>query len=125
MKVGAETQTQPHPQASPAQCPAAQGLPASPPFLPQGTVLCDIILLNFLKGADQYKAKKFEEVSGPRKGIETGQGGLLGPRHSQRPQGLTFQGLLKGSSLGLSAHWGSPPEGVWLRVGSVRTLGVL
>lgn len=28
----------------------------------QGTVLCDIILLNFLKGADQYKAKKFEEV---------------------------------------------------------------
>ncbi|XP_018424125.1 PREDICTED: P2X purinoceptor 3 [Nanorana parkeri] len=28
-----------------------------------GTVLCDIILLNFLKGADQYKAKKFEEIS--------------------------------------------------------------
>ncbi|KPP73760.1 P2X purinoceptor 3-like [Scleropages formosus] len=28
----------------------------------QGTVLCDIILLNFLKGAQQYKAKKFEEV---------------------------------------------------------------
>ncbi|XP_061465603.1 P2X purinoceptor 3 isoform X3 [Rhineura floridana] len=28
-----------------------------------GTVLCDIILLNFLKGADQYKAKKFEQVS--------------------------------------------------------------
>lgn len=28
-----------------------------------GTVLCDIILLHFLKGADQYKAKKFEEVS--------------------------------------------------------------
>ncbi|KAG7281830.1 hypothetical protein CRUP_030340 [Coryphaenoides rupestris] len=27
-----------------------------------GTVLCDIILLNFMKGADQYKAKKFEEV---------------------------------------------------------------
>ncbi|KAA8594408.1 hypothetical protein FQN60_011543, partial [Etheostoma spectabile] len=26
-----------------------------------GTVLCDIILLNFLKGAEQYKAKKFEE----------------------------------------------------------------
>uniref|UniRef100_A0A4W4G6N6 P2X purinoceptor n=1 Tax=Electrophorus electricus TaxID=8005 RepID=A0A4W4G6N6_ELEEL len=26
------------------------------------TVLCDIILLNFLKGAEQYKAKKFEEV---------------------------------------------------------------
>ncbi|KAJ8371874.1 hypothetical protein AAFF_G00299120 [Aldrovandia affinis] len=29
-----------------------------------GTVLCDIILLNFLKGADKYKAMKFEEVSG-------------------------------------------------------------
>ncbi|XP_048217664.1 P2X purinoceptor 3 isoform X2 [Perognathus longimembris pacificus] len=28
-----------------------------------GTVLCDIILLNFLKGADQYKARKFEEVN--------------------------------------------------------------
>lgn len=28
----------------------------------QGAVLCDVILLNFLKGADQYKAKKFEEV---------------------------------------------------------------
>lgn len=27
------------------------------------TVLCDIILLNFLRGAEQYKAKKFEEVS--------------------------------------------------------------
>ncbi|KAK2852392.1 hypothetical protein Q7C36_007593 [Tachysurus vachellii] len=28
-----------------------------------GAVLCDIILLNFLKGADLYKARKFEEVS--------------------------------------------------------------
>ncbi|XP_072252524.1 P2X purinoceptor 3a [Leuresthes tenuis] len=28
-----------------------------------GSVLCDIILLNFLKGAEQYKAKKFEEVT--------------------------------------------------------------
>uniref|UniRef100_A0AAY4BNY0 P2X purinoceptor n=1 Tax=Denticeps clupeoides TaxID=299321 RepID=A0AAY4BNY0_9TELE len=28
-----------------------------------GTVLCDLILLNFLKGAEQYKAKKFEEVT--------------------------------------------------------------
>uniref|UniRef100_A0A3B4AE42 Uncharacterized protein n=1 Tax=Periophthalmus magnuspinnatus TaxID=409849 RepID=A0A3B4AE42_9GOBI len=27
-----------------------------------GTVFCDIILLNFLKGAKQYKARKFEEV---------------------------------------------------------------
>lgn len=29
----------------------------------QATVVCDIILLNFLKGAKQYKAKKFEEVT--------------------------------------------------------------
>ncbi|XP_048826589.1 P2X purinoceptor 3-like isoform X2 [Brienomyrus brachyistius] len=28
-----------------------------------GTVLCDIILLHFLKGSDQYKAKKFEQVT--------------------------------------------------------------
>ncbi|KAK2849079.1 hypothetical protein Q5P01_008913 [Channa striata] len=28
-----------------------------------GSVLCDVILLNFMKGAEQYKAKKFEEVS--------------------------------------------------------------
>uniref|UniRef100_A0A8C6KPP2 Purinergic receptor P2X, ligand-gated ion channel, 3a n=1 Tax=Nothobranchius furzeri TaxID=105023 RepID=A0A8C6KPP2_NOTFU len=27
-----------------------------------GTVVCDVILLNFLRGAEQYKAKKFEEV---------------------------------------------------------------
>ncbi|XP_043112535.1 P2X purinoceptor 3a isoform X1 [Puntigrus tetrazona] len=27
------------------------------------TVFCDIILLNFLKGAEEYKAKKFEEVT--------------------------------------------------------------
>lgn len=26
-------------------------------------MLCDIILLNFLKGAEHYKARKFEEVS--------------------------------------------------------------
>lgn len=35
---------------------------ASPSLCLQGTVLCDVILLNFLKGAEQYKAKKFEEV---------------------------------------------------------------
>uniref|UniRef100_A0A8C6KSW0 Purinergic receptor P2X, ligand-gated ion channel, 3a n=1 Tax=Nothobranchius furzeri TaxID=105023 RepID=A0A8C6KSW0_NOTFU len=29
-----------------------------------GTVVCDVILLNFLRGAEQYKAKKFEEVFG-------------------------------------------------------------
>uniref|UniRef100_A0A7N6B6U6 P2X purinoceptor n=1 Tax=Anabas testudineus TaxID=64144 RepID=A0A7N6B6U6_ANATE len=28
-----------------------------------GSVLCDVILLNFMKGAEQYKAKKFEEVN--------------------------------------------------------------
>lgn len=55
----------------------------------QGTVLCDIILLNFLKGADQYKAKKFEEVSwggvGCRcmRGERTGQGVALGPGDSR------------------------------------------
>ncbi|XP_074951449.1 P2X purinoceptor 3 isoform X1 [Phalacrocorax aristotelis] len=32
-----------------------------------GTVLCDIILLNFLKGAEHYKACKFEEV--PEAGV--------------------------------------------------------
>lgn len=59
-------------EGSPAHCPAVQWPPEpvaschTEPVLPlllQGTVLCDIILLNFLKGADQYKAKKFEEVS--------------------------------------------------------------
>lgn len=43
-----------------------QGAPCSPfpiTAAPQGTVLCDIILLNFLKGAEHYKARKFEEVS--------------------------------------------------------------
>ncbi|KAI4893787.1 hypothetical protein NFI96_033978 [Prochilodus magdalenae] len=28
------------------------------------TIFCDIILLNFMKGSEKYKAKKFEEVSG-------------------------------------------------------------
>ncbi|XP_072420844.1 P2X purinoceptor 3b [Chiloscyllium punctatum] len=28
-----------------------------------GAVVCDLILLNFVKGADKYKARKFEEVS--------------------------------------------------------------
>uniref|UniRef100_A0A8C7XW42 P2X purinoceptor n=1 Tax=Oryzias sinensis TaxID=183150 RepID=A0A8C7XW42_9TELE len=37
-----------------------------------GTVLCDIILLNFLKGAEQYKAKKFEEVKCFRSGKNMG-----------------------------------------------------
>ncbi|KAJ8795856.1 hypothetical protein J1605_002618 [Eschrichtius robustus] len=42
---------------------AAPDLLQSPRYKVPGTVLCDIILLNFLKGADQYKAKKFEEVN--------------------------------------------------------------
>ncbi|XP_041038513.1 P2X purinoceptor 3-like, partial [Carcharodon carcharias] len=29
-----------------------------------GAVVCDLILLNFIKGADKYKARKFEEVGG-------------------------------------------------------------
>lgn len=36
-------------------------------------MLCDIILLNFLKGAEHYKARKFEEVSseaGTFRGLE-------------------------------------------------------
>lgn len=59
------TRASPHPPCArgPA-CPLLRQLRARPPLLFQGTVLCDIILLNFLKGADQYKAKKFEEVSG-------------------------------------------------------------
>lgn len=49
-------------------------------------MLCDIILLNFLKGAEHYKARKFEEVShgagaavgpGPRRGAGTTLGGGL------------------------------------------------
>ncbi|KAG9272211.1 P2X purinoceptor 3-like [Astyanax mexicanus] len=35
------------------------------------TVFCDIILLNFLNGSEQYKAKKFEEVSGPAQRSES------------------------------------------------------
>uniref|UniRef100_A0A8V5FVX2 P2X purinoceptor n=1 Tax=Melopsittacus undulatus TaxID=13146 RepID=A0A8V5FVX2_MELUD len=38
-----------------------------------GTVLCDIILLNFLKGAEHYKARKFEEVSGAGAAMGLGQ----------------------------------------------------
>ncbi|XP_014796144.1 PREDICTED: P2X purinoceptor 3 [Calidris pugnax] len=41
--------------------------PPSQRCRPQGTVLCDIILLNFLKGAEHYKARKFEEV--PEAGV--------------------------------------------------------
>lgn len=51
-----------------------------------GTVLCDIILLNFLKGADQYKAKKFEEVS--ERQIETSLAQSPGSQLSLKP-GIT------------------------------------
>lgn len=43
-------------------------------------MLCDIILLNFLKGAEHYKARKFEEVSG-----EAGTFWGLGPCWGGRP----------------------------------------
>lgn len=46
----------------PGGCPIARA-PHPDTATPQGTVLCDIILLNFLKGAEHYKARKFEEVS--------------------------------------------------------------
>ncbi|XP_030595688.1 P2X purinoceptor 3a [Archocentrus centrarchus] len=48
-----------------------------------GTVLCDVILLNFLKGADQYKAKKFEQVSEVQ--IETSVTQSLGSQLSLKP----------------------------------------
>lgn len=44
-------------------------------------MLCDIILLNFLKGAEHYKARKFEEVSygaGAATGLGPCQGHLWG-----------------------------------------------
>ncbi|XP_053923402.1 P2X purinoceptor 3 isoform X2 [Cuculus canorus] len=37
-----------------------------------GTVLCDIILLNFLEGAERYKAHKFEEVPAPGEPVPHG-----------------------------------------------------
>lgn len=66
----------PHSTGSP-QCSAASR---------QGTVLCDIILLNFLKGAEHYKARKFEEVGvglrlpWGRRGAGTMLGSPLGER---------------------------------------------
>ncbi|KAJ1074944.1 hypothetical protein K5549_000918 [Capra hircus] len=63
----------PRPESRAGAEPCSPGSGARPPPRPsplpripsaaEGTVLCDIILLNFLKGADQYKARKFEEVS--------------------------------------------------------------
>uniref|UniRef100_A0ABI7YK32 P2X purinoceptor n=2 Tax=Felis catus TaxID=9685 RepID=A0ABI7YK32_FELCA len=90
-----------------------------------GTVLCDIILLNFLKGADQYKAKKFEEVS-------WGGWGQANERwrdragSGTRPQGLSiappFGDFFRG------AHWasvqvGGPEKRDLAKMGSVETLG--
>lgn len=93
----------------PARSSPRRAAPLSPPCLfLQGTVLCDIILLNFLKGADQYKAKKFEEVSW----------GGWGQAHERwrdraesgtRPQGLSiappFGDFFRG------AHWASVQVG--------------
>ncbi|KAM9606912.1 P2X purinoceptor 3 isoform 3-T3 [Morphnus guianensis] len=59
-----------------------------------GTVLCDIILLNFLKGAEHYKARKFEEVSrgaGATVGLGPERGHLgvgAGSSHTGRCVGL-------------------------------------
>ncbi|XP_061206421.1 P2X purinoceptor 3 [Neopsephotus bourkii] len=62
-----------------------------------GTVLCDIILLNFLKGAEHYKARKFEEVpevdvaSSPGSPTAPGPGELgLCPRDKQSTDSGTF-----------------------------------
>lgn len=69
-------------------------------------MLCDIILLNFLKGADQYKAKKFEEVSwGHRRWRERAGRGT-------RPwasQWLPVWGLLRGGPW-TSMHIGGPEK---------------
>ncbi|XP_068004728.1 P2X purinoceptor 3 isoform X1 [Melanerpes formicivorus] len=62
-----------------------------------GTVLCDIILLNFLKGADHYKARKFEEVpevgapTSPPSPSASARGGLGGcSRDKQSTDSGTF-----------------------------------
>ncbi|XP_061307005.1 P2X purinoceptor 3 isoform X2 [Pezoporus flaviventris] len=62
-----------------------------------GTVLCDIILLNFLKGAEHYKARKFEEVpeadmvQSPGSPTAPAPGGLgLCPRDKQSTDSGTF-----------------------------------
>lgn len=110
----------------PASSSPRRAAPLSPPCLfPQGTVLCDIILLNFLKGADQYKAKKFEEVS-------WGGWGQANERwrdragSGTRPQGLSiappFGDFFRG------AHWasvqvGGPEKRDLAKMGSVETLG--
>lgn len=132
MKVGVETQTQPRPQASPAQCLAAQGLPASPPFLPQGTVLCDIILLNFLKGADQYKAKKFEEVSEAQERQRDRAGRATGPQGLSASPGAHLPGASEGKFTGPQCILGVPTRGCLAKSGlcenhegSVRTMGAL
>lgn len=51
----------------------------------------------------------------PREAEEQGREGSRSPDS----QGPTSWGPLKGSSLGLSAYWGSRQEGLWPRVGSV------
>lgn len=61
-------------------CPLPGSSGPTLPLLPQGTVLCDIILLNFLKGADQYKAKKFEEVRGAHEAQRDRAGRGRGPQ---------------------------------------------
>lgn len=113
-------------QPPPAVClranlPLAQAAQGCLPPLFQGTVLCDIILLNFLKGADQYKAKKFEEVSGVSGEVAAqGKKGHC-PCHWD-PQWLAFQREV----LGPRHRFGRcRQEVVWPRVGSVTIPGAL
>ena len=98
------------------------------PLLLQGTVLCDIILLNFLKGADQYKAKKFEEVSwrgggGRQRGMRGSRQGREGRWTLGTPRGSPSGGFIRGVH-GASMQSGSPERGIWPRMGSVGTLWV-
>lgn len=80
-------------------------------------MLCDIILLNFLKGADQYKAKKFEEVSG----VE-GRGGE--PRGFPKGTALgsvNTSGPLSSEDLGSRGHRVDIPTSTWaLSVSGLR-----
>lgn len=59
-------------------------------------MLCDIILLNFLKGAEHYKARKFEEVS-------VG----LGPLWGWGQAGVTSVGAGSGHTRECGAGWGA------------------
>lgn len=80
-------------------------------------MLCDIILLNFLKGAEHYKARKFEEVSYGA-GAATGLGPLWGWGHARVTSGWPGpgpSGVLWGWPVGGRAgSTPEPPRGPWL-----------